>query len=84
MQEIKFRSQLSVPGLYKSLCYYFIQHARDPKVDNENIKIKSPSVLMSALWMFALKYPSLLQFDKKRNQPTISHNSSWRLKSYPR
>lgn len=69
----QFRNDLSSPGLWLSIkdCFNGI---RDPRLGNGNTEIPLPSALMAVCAMFALKYPSLLQFEQKRADPTIAHN----------
>lgn len=70
---IRFREDLSAPGLWLALKDYFCR-IEDPRGDNGNTKIPLPSALLSACAMFALKFPSLLQFEQSRMDPTIAHN----------
>jgi hypothetical protein len=70
-KQLKLRKTLSAPGLLKIVRNEFkkiLDHRRG-KVD-----YILPDVLMSSLAMFALKYPSLLQFDKARHEKTIKAN----------
>ncbi len=71
---IQFREDLSAPGLWLSVKDYFCRQVTDPRSGNGNTEIPVPSALLSACAMFALKYPSLLQFDQGRVDPTIAHN----------
>ena len=74
MEKIQFRGELSAPGLWLAVKDYFCRQVSDPRSGNGNTEIPTPSVLMSACAMFALKFPSLLQFDQQRIDPTIAHN----------
>jgi hypothetical protein len=66
-----FRKHLSIPGLLMIVRSVFsmIPDHRKKKID-----ISLPDALMSALAMFLLKYPSLLQFDEDRSQEIIQIN----------
>ena len=70
-----FQKILSIPALLKSVRSQF------DKIIEPKTKVKSPlislsDVLMSGLAVFALKYPSLLQFDQNKNKPKIKSNLS--------
>src|SRR4051812_18299928 len=69
----KFRNDLSAPGLWLAVKNQFCR-IDDPRSGNGNTKLPLPSALMSACAMFSLKFPSLLQFDQGRVDPTIAHN----------
>jgi len=64
-----FRSQLSAPGLLREARRSFEQIP-----DNAANGIPLADHLMSGLALFGLKYPSLLQFDKGREDETIQAN----------
>lgn len=69
--QLKLRKTLSAPGLLKTVRNEF------EKISEHRsgvVKYSLPDVLMSGLAMFGLKYPSLLQFDKARFEPTIKAN----------
>ncbi len=70
-KSLKLRKSLSAPSLLKSVRNEFekISEHRSGAV-----KYSLANVLMSGLAMFGLKYPSLLQFDKARNEKTIKAN----------
>lgn len=70
-KQLKLRKTLSAPGLLTRVRNEFnqIPEHRCGKVD-----YLLPDVLMSGLAMFALKYPSLLQFDQARHENTIKTN----------
>jgi hypothetical protein len=74
MKHFEFREELSAPGLWLAVKDYFCRRVEDPRSGNGNQEIPIPSALMSACAMFALKFPSLLQFDQQRLDPTIAHN----------
>ena len=68
---MSFRKYLSIPGLLIIVRSVF---SRVPDHRKKNIEISLPDALMSALAMFLLKYPSLLQFDEERNKEIIQIN----------
>jgi hypothetical protein len=70
-KKLKLRKTLSAPGLLKIVRKEF---EKIPEHRSGTIKYRLPDVLMSGLAMFGLKYPSLLQFDKARNEKTIKAN----------
>lgn len=67
----KFKKWLSAPGLLKASRIHFSRIA-----DNLAGKTKYPlaDCLMSALAMFSLKYPSLLQFEESQDDDKVRHN----------
>jgi len=69
--QLRLRKTLSAPGLLKTTRNEF---DKIPEHRGGAIKYSLSDVLMSALAMFGLKYPSLLQFDKARNEKTIKTN----------
>jgi hypothetical protein len=69
--QLKYRKTLSAPGLLKNVRNEF---EKIPEHRSGTVKYTLPDVLMSGLAMFGLKYPSLLQFDKVRNEKTIKAN----------
>jgi len=69
--QLKLRKTLSAPGLLKNIRNEF---EKIPEHRHGAVKYTLPDVLMSGLAMFGLKYPSLLQFDKARNERTIKAN----------
>lgn len=73
LNRLKLRKTLSAPGLLKNVRKQFEQ-IPDHRVGKPDYAL--PDVLMSALAVFGLKYPSLLQFDKNRHEPTIKTNLS--------
>ena len=70
---IKFRDDLSAPGLLRILKNYFAG-ITDPRQGHGNTEISIANALMSAMAMFILKCQSLLQFDQARQDPAIVHN----------
>jgi len=68
----KFRKKLSIPGLLNQVKSYF-KKISVPKTKRKG-SIPLSDCLMSGLAIFSLKYPSLLQFDKNKREPTIKHN----------
>jgi len=70
MPNLPFRKALSAPGLLNTARHCFSQ-VKD-KVANRDISLTD--CLMSGLAIFGLKYPSLLQFDKNKNEELIKAN----------
>ena len=70
MSNRPFRKALSAPGLLNTIRKCFDQ-IDDNKV---NRSISLTDCLMSGVAVFGLKYPSLLQFDKNRNDELIKPN----------
>ena len=67
---LRFRKTLSIPGMLKQ-----VRSAFGKIVDTcKGSEYKLIDVLMSGLAIFWLKYPSLLKFDEKRNEPKIRAN----------
>ena len=69
--KIKLRKRLSAPGLLEASRLRF-SRVKDPLQGKTNYPLES--CLMSALAMFALKYPSLLQFDNSQDDEKVRHN----------
>jgi hypothetical protein len=70
----KLRQDLSMPGMLATMRRCFEKIA-DPRSRRNSIKHTLTDTLMSALAMFSLKYPSLLQFDSRaRGDDTVRHN----------
>src|SRR4051812_9305651 len=66
------KQNLRVPGLLK-LVRRSCERIQDPI--QSQVTIPLPDCIMSGVAMFALKYPSLLQFDKDcRGQGRLKHN----------
>jgi ribosome biogenesis protein Tsr3 len=68
---LHFRKYLSIPGLLMIVGSIF---SKIPDHRSKNITVSLPDALMSALAMFLLKYPSLLQFDEERSKEIIQTN----------
>jgi hypothetical protein len=66
-----FRKKRSMPGLLQELKSFF-QTITEPVIRKGAIPLVDG--LLSGLAIFSLKYPSLLQFDKSRNEPVRAHN----------
>lgn len=56
------------------LCYKQFSKIPDPRNLSVSSKITYPDILMSGLAIFGLKFPSLLEYDKKRSDPAIENN----------
>ena len=67
----RLRKYLSAPGLLSR-----VRQAFDKIADHRQrtCHYALSDVLMSALAMFGLKYPSLLKFDEGRNEKLVRHN----------
>jgi len=68
-----FRKELSIPGLI-NVVYQQISKIADPRQFRKDLTISLSDHLMSGLAIFGLKFPSLLDFDKRRNDLPISQN----------
>lgn len=68
----RFRKQLSVSN-YLRLVRHEFDGIKEHRQGSKHT-ISLTDALMSALAMFSLKYPSLLQFDAGRDDPVIKHN----------
>lgn len=64
------RKHLSAQGLLQSIRSGF-EEIPDPK---RTRKFPLSDVMMSALAMFSLKYPSLLQFERSQSEEVVRHN----------
>ena len=70
----RLRQNLSAPGLLADV-RRVVTKIPDPRVRNTHVKIPLADAVMSALAIFSLKFPSLLQFDKHRaSEPALRHN----------
>ncbi|MBS4166089.1 hypothetical protein NEOC65_001168, partial [Neochlamydia sp. AcF65] len=47
-----------------------------PSVSSKKAKVPLVDCLMSGLALFGLKFPSLLKFDQRKEEPIIKHNLS--------
>jgi len=66
-----FRKTLSVPGLLKIVRGCFNQVSEHRRKESS---YSLTDVLMSGLAVFSLKCPSLLDFDKQRQEERVRHN----------
>lgn len=69
--QLKFRKSLSIQGLLARVRKEF-EMIKEHRI--KTISYKLADVLMSALAMFGLKYPSLLQFDQSGSNQTLRTN----------
>jgi len=78
------RKHLSAPGLLATVFDQFSK-VPDPRKFSKNGAIPIVDHLMSGLAVFGLKCPSLLDFDKRRLDPTIKQNlyDLYRVKTAP-
>lgn len=69
------KKQLSARGMLEKVRVAFAKIPEPPR-DTRGIKSEIPlnDCLMSALAVFGLKFPSLLQFDKASNDDAVKHN----------
>ena len=67
----KLRKTLSAPGLLGTIRGRFY---RIPDHRTDRCSIRLVDALMSGVAVFGLKCPSLLQFDRHRQDPVIAHN----------
>ncbi len=70
MREPSNRKHLSAQGLLQSIRSSF-EEIPDTK---RTRKFPLSDVMMSALAMFGLKYPSLLQFERSQSEEAVRHN----------
>jgi hypothetical protein len=70
-EKLQYRKNLSAPSLLEQVRKTF-----EPIADHRKGKLSYtlPDILMSALAVLGLKYPSLLQFDNNRHENTIKNN----------
>ena len=70
MANLRPRKSLSAKGLLA-----LVRQGFDQLSDSKHTRgISLSDILMSGLAVFGLKYPSLLQFDRGREDPTLTHN----------
>ena len=69
--KIKLRRYLNADALFMDIRHEF---EKIPEFRTRDIEISIPDALMSAFAMFSLKDPSLLQFDKRRNEDAECQN----------
>lgn len=79
------KKDLSAKGLIQMVRQIFEKIKTPPKKTNKKLSISTADSLMSALAMFGLKFPALLQFDKKKNEKKIKHNLAnlYNIKNVP-
>ncbi len=80
IQKNIFRKKLSMPGLLQELKSFF-QSITEPVIRKSTIPLVD--CLLSGLAIFSLKYPSLLQFDKSRNDPAHNLKTLYGIKTIP-
>ena len=74
------RKQLSADALFRKIRESF-HDIRDPRTGRPDISL--PDALMSGLAMFALKDPSLLAFDQRRQQDEENLRMIFRMEHEP-
>ena len=74
------RKQLSADALFQNIHQSF-QDVRDPRTGNPSISL--PDALMSGLAMFALKDPSMLAFDQRRQLDEKSLQMIFHVENVP-
>ena len=74
------RKQLSADALFRNIRESF-QDIPDPRTGKPDISL--PDALMSGLAMFALKDPSLLAFDQRRQQDEENLRMIFRMEHVP-
>ena len=74
------RKQLSADALLRNIHQSF-QDIPDPRTGKPNISL--PDALMSGLAMFALKDPSMLAFDQRRQQDEKNLQMIFRMENVP-
>lgn len=68
------RQKLSAPGLFAEV-RRIIARIPDHRKRDKRVTVSLVDAVMSALAVFSLKFPSLLQFDKHReSEPALRHN----------
>jgi hypothetical protein len=70
-RKIRLRKQLNADAMFSSIRQEF---EKIPEFRTGDIDISIPDALMSAFAMFSLKDPSLLQFDRRRQNEAESQN----------
>lgn len=71
--QLQLRKSLSAPSLLAQVRQEF-DRLKENRI--KTLSYKLTDVLMSALAIFGLKYPSLLQFDQSRNEEIVKANLS--------
>ncbi len=74
------RKQLSADALFRTIRQSF-QDVPDPRTGDPTITL--PDVLMSGLAMFALKDPSMLAFDQRRQADEKNLQMIFRMENVP-
>ena len=74
------RKRLSADALFRNIHQTF-RHVPDPRTGNPLISL--PDALMSGLAMFALKDPSMLAFDQRRQQDEKSLRMIFHVENVP-
>ena len=74
------RKRLSADALFRSIHQTF-HHIPDPRTGNPTISL--PDALMSGLAMFALKDPSMLAFDERRQRDEKNLQMIFHMKNVP-
>jgi hypothetical protein len=74
------RKQLSADALYRTI-YQTFQDIPDPRTGEPTITL--PDVLMSGFAMFALKDPSMLAFDERRQRDEKNLQMIFRMGNVP-
>ena len=74
------RKRLSADALFRNIHQAF-HHIPDPRTGNPSISL--PDALMSGLAIFALKDPSMLAFDQRRQQDEKNLQMIFHLENVP-
>ena len=74
------RKRLSADALYRTIHQAF-QDVADPRTGNPTIEL--PDALMSGFAMFALKDPSMLAFDQRRQKDEKNLQMIFRMNNVP-
>ncbi len=74
------RKQLSADALFRNIHRSF-QDVRDPRTGKPSISL--PDAMMSGLAMFALKDPSMLAFDQRRQLDEMSLQMIFHVENVP-
>ena len=74
------RKRLSADALFRNIHQIFHQ-IPDPRTGNPSIRL--PDALMSGLAMFALKDPSMLAFDQRRQQDEKNLQMIFHMENVP-
>ena len=74
------RKRLSADALFRNIHETF-HHIPDPRTGNPSIRL--PDALMSGLAMFALKDPSMLAFDERRQRDAKNLQMIFHMQNVP-